>query len=618
MRDSVREILEEATAGLRHDPDLRIDVQQELLGHFEDRVKESIAEGMSEEEATTLAKERFGSVPDIAIDLFNANRHRMRIRALILWAIRAVSVPLTIAMLLFYAAIGSVYTFTMLRDGRWSFDVPPSLTVLLDVALFTVVPALTIFAVMAKFKTRRGRWRAFTVASAPFFILFIWDICSSGLRSMHVLDRAFLLLTSVACFCAVMIAKRMRLDRNSMISLSVLGMLIIPVIYMLHDSRPIDHDYSQHDVMHDDSRIAESYDTFMQLRRRGSLHVSAKICLEDYFRFLSSPVDHRAPIIAAWEGLDPLRHVLKELDAYPGFSDMRADMVMRLDRPIPDFHLLRAIGQASSAYAVLKAEEGSQDEAAQVLGQVHGFVRKGLPHTSLHVSKLIWAELAKKNIYAAYKVILSPQCAEGTLLSLRDSFIPLTQRDIALRNVIISDYLFIKAAIDDTTSREVLSAVMYRAGTDMGSYTDGVLSRTRAWLLHFVAFRRNRTLRGMRETCDAMVAGTAMRPAVIPADCLTDERKRTRPRLRNIGGWSFAAANAPSYSQSNRRLIRCKILSDLLSLEIGARLDEIVVLRDYYGNADYFRGADGRWTSVGPDGKASTGDDISLKWSDGS
>jgi len=105
-------LLDEATASLRDDEELRLDVRAELASHLEDKRDDFVAKGHSDNEALDLARQSFGAPEDIARDLLAANRRRMKLRALARLALRAVIVPAGIL------ACVLVFANTIARFGR--------------------------------------------------------------------------------------------------------------------------------------------------------------------------------------------------------------------------------------------------------------------------------------------------------------------------------------------------------------------------------------------------------------------------------------------------------------------------------------------------------------------
>lgn len=94
------EFLAAATAGLKHDRELQLDVQAELRSHLEDRQHEAAAAGLGADAAAEEAVRAMGVVADIASDLERANRRRLRVRAVLRLAAQWLLVPLAVVVAL--------------------------------------------------------------------------------------------------------------------------------------------------------------------------------------------------------------------------------------------------------------------------------------------------------------------------------------------------------------------------------------------------------------------------------------------------------------------------------------------------------------------------------------
>jgi len=91
----------DAAAGLKGDPELFLDVKQELCAHLEDKADALHEQGLSEEESTELARQAFGSPLDVAAELLEANRRKMKLRGLLRLAFGMLIVPLAVALALY-------------------------------------------------------------------------------------------------------------------------------------------------------------------------------------------------------------------------------------------------------------------------------------------------------------------------------------------------------------------------------------------------------------------------------------------------------------------------------------------------------------------------------------
>jgi hypothetical protein len=110
MTDTFTTLLDDATAGLKDDPELRLDVRVELASHLEATAAVYEAEGHQEAESRDLAAQDFGSPAEVAGELLAANKQRMTVRALVRLFLRAVVVPaaVIVAVLVGYGSLARV------------------------------------------------------------------------------------------------------------------------------------------------------------------------------------------------------------------------------------------------------------------------------------------------------------------------------------------------------------------------------------------------------------------------------------------------------------------------------------------------------------------------------
>jgi len=97
----IDDFVEAVTHRLRPDPELYMDIAQEVRAHLEDAIAEANAGGLSEEEATEAALKAFGDEQEVADGIWQANRRRMRLRAVVKWVARLSLVPAALLFTLY-------------------------------------------------------------------------------------------------------------------------------------------------------------------------------------------------------------------------------------------------------------------------------------------------------------------------------------------------------------------------------------------------------------------------------------------------------------------------------------------------------------------------------------
>ncbi len=98
MDERSRSLLDDATAGLKDDPELRLDVRAELASHLDAAAATYEAEGHDPAESAELAAHDFGSPVEVAGELLAANAGRMKWRARARLVLRAVVVPVAVVL----------------------------------------------------------------------------------------------------------------------------------------------------------------------------------------------------------------------------------------------------------------------------------------------------------------------------------------------------------------------------------------------------------------------------------------------------------------------------------------------------------------------------------------
>jgi len=89
----IDDYVEAVTQRLRADPELHLDVAHEVRAHLEDAAADAREQGLTEEDALERAMKAFGDPEQVSDGLWQANRRRMRARAVARWAARVALVP---------------------------------------------------------------------------------------------------------------------------------------------------------------------------------------------------------------------------------------------------------------------------------------------------------------------------------------------------------------------------------------------------------------------------------------------------------------------------------------------------------------------------------------------
>jgi len=422
------------------------------------------------------------------------------------------------------------------------------------------------------------------------------------------------------CFGVIWFCRRRHVDSRGYWRFILLVLLTIPVACLMHDAAPIENDYSMQDIVPADQEVLKSYDTLMLFRKDGGMKVETTDISARYPQFqtnilanyLTNTLAYSESISYAWNSIATARSVIEKLDTYPGIADLTPQVQLGPNTPILNFMTLRSVSRTYAAFANLKTAEGHPEEGVQYLVKFQSVARKALPHSAILVDKMIWMAIANNNIKAAFTILQQPQCTPETLKILKEAFPPISEEDVSLRRVLIGRYVWLKSCDVWLRPSTFLDAfVMTRVGEL--PKPPSFFRKAASSLVYHLTFRKNHTFRDYRKHADCLVEGAGRHPPdMSQADRFMDDYGR-HPDIRNLGGWCLVSIAMPSYMRASRTAVKTKILSDLLAIEIGSRLNQPVVLNDYYSDGPYGRDKrTGRAFSVGPDKKPNTDDDIVL------
>ncbi len=100
-RKKPEEFIGEMTSSLEADEELQLDVSQELHSHYEESVAHFKSEGKSDDESHELALKAFGDPKQVAEDLADSNKNRMKSRALIGLFLKRILTPTSLILTIF-------------------------------------------------------------------------------------------------------------------------------------------------------------------------------------------------------------------------------------------------------------------------------------------------------------------------------------------------------------------------------------------------------------------------------------------------------------------------------------------------------------------------------------
>lgn len=407
------------------------------------------------------------------------------------------------------------------------------------------------------------------------------------------------------CFLINHVCRRHGLDHRGFARVGGLAALAVSVAWLVHDGPPVENDYTSDDLVSHDPRVLASRDAFRVFLRESPMSIGSATQFRDKLAAQTNPVAYRAEMEQAWADLAGMRAAMVELDAYPALTRVTSETRLSLDMPGLDYTRLRDIVCVLETRTRLCVSEGRFEEASRELATWHRICRKSLRYACL-VDKLFWVSVTRSNTDAVQALVFHPDCPRHVLLSLRESFRPLTDEEISLRRSIVGEYLVLKTVLETPpTSMSYLDVLVDCPWRFAPRGVKEAIFR--------LTFRRNRTLRTWQELHDLAIEGASRQPPDCSAVDTAIQRKLTCPEIRNLSGWLLTVILIPSYQGAAEKAFHARLRSELLYLAIDRRLGEKVALTDPYTGAPYpVDEKTGLSFSVGADRRAHTKDDIRL------
>jgi len=105
--DPLEQWLDDATSKLQIDPELRLEIRQEFKSHYDEAVSEFLRAGRSASDAGDEAIQSLGNPKLLGEQLLRANRHRIKLRAALVWSARLI-LPVIAAGLIIALSISAI------------------------------------------------------------------------------------------------------------------------------------------------------------------------------------------------------------------------------------------------------------------------------------------------------------------------------------------------------------------------------------------------------------------------------------------------------------------------------------------------------------------------------
>ena len=138
MDERIEKLTDDVTAGLGDDPELRLDVRQELRAHLQETAEQLQTAGQSADASVDDAIKSFGAPAEIATGLEEANKRRMTLRAYARFTLKAVlpTLAVILAVVLGYGRLAGLSAglneLPMYQFSKFSMHVDDSLSFIFD------------------------------------------------------------------------------------------------------------------------------------------------------------------------------------------------------------------------------------------------------------------------------------------------------------------------------------------------------------------------------------------------------------------------------------------------------------------------------------------------------
>ena len=305
-------------------------------------------------------------------------------------------------------------------------------------------------------------------------------------------------------------------------------------------------------------------------------------------------------IETAWQEMEAGRAYIENLDRFSGITDWVEGSPFGYEMPICSWHFIRDVFRTYSLYAMLQAQSGNTMGGLEQLSDIYSVSRKNLPYSNCLVTKMIFTAVSKQSLETAYHIISNTACSQEQLQFIKQRFLPLDAEHTSMRRVVIFEFLAMQMAIET-------------AWADIEQEPFSLSTK--------ISYDYNQTLSLFQSLCSLLLEHSERSEFGVILDPKLDYSSHHESIWyyialypKNLIGQKFFSIGTPSYSRAGQKLIRTKIYSDLLALEVHRQLDEELSLSDPYSEKSYlYDEPNHRFFSVGTDGIPHTSDDIFIQ-----
>jgi len=399
-----------------------------------------------------------------------------------------------------------------------------------------------------------------------------------------------------------------------------ISILFMCIFYLLwsRDAPPIPNDYTIADLRSAPAEYAESFEILKNLvdedwnipgspaiglsdgdidmiaEIRGVLKDGTETEIAQILRYDSKDIK------AAWAGSEKARDIIHRLNEFPEIADLTE---LGVNIRIMRYKNLIELVRLFQVYAHLQTSQDDIHAFTIELIELDSVFRKLSLNARLFIERFICHLCLETDIDTANAIVNHSNTSGNTVELLAKQFTPLTEKQLSLRNGVLSEYLLTKNAVSDS----------------LGASRKGKMP----------LFKKNSTLRVYKNCCDDWLGAAKQdgEAAIKRLSAWPDHYPFKEPDPLSTRGslpliyWCYNPLGSMClrrlgffYNAGPKRSSDLPIHADLLQIILNKKRGKEIDLKAHAFSDEYIVDiANKKIFSPGPDGKAGTKDDITLR-----
>ncbi len=364
-------------------------------------------------------------------------------------------------------------------------------------------------------------------------------------------------------------------------------LIFISILFLISacDCPPLENDYTWADVPVPEKKAEESYKALLEI---ATINFDQSLTNFSTTLIYPNPKKYENEIETAWKNSSELHKLFDKLDSYEEIA-----ILYNTNDNINIFKPLKSAIVLYTSYSRLNIAREDFDEAIIPLLKINSITRKTFPYVHGVLPKLVFIFIGKLNLDTCLSIISNKNCSTETIRKLKKPFLPFTNKEIAFKNLVISDYLYLQTILFDGQNAAVPT------------------HKTTRFFKFLV--KKNKTLNSIKKNINILLTCLTNSPPNFTKYCNWAENYKKFPDYFNYIGWSLSRMSIATAEISIKQILKVQTKSDLLAIKIHERCGETFDLNDPFTGKKYLRNPEtGNYSSAGPDGIYKTKDDIFL------